>query len=315
MTAPELPAWLDALFPSGARRRWLDVGGVRMHVAEWGPPGPSGPPRAGDDRPAVVLVHGNPSWGLLWRKVVGELLADGVRIVVPDLIGLGLSDKPASAEVHRLEGHAAWFGRMLDEVVPGPFVLCAQDWGGPIALLALADGGRLARLRGLVLLNTVVSPPRPGFKATTFHRLARLPIVSDLLFRAGGFPQNVMTLVQGRRTSLLGAARRGYIWPLRRLRDRVAPLALARMVPDSLAHPSVPALERVQQVVTSFGGPIELVWGTRDPVLGSVVRHLERLLPSARVTRTDAGHFLQEEVPGPIADAIRRVLSPAGAPG
>lgn len=300
MTAP-LPSWLDELFPSGARRRWIDVGGVRMHVAEWGP--------ADSTRPAVVLVHGNPSWGFLWRKVVADLLGDGVRVVVPDLIGLGLSDKPTDAEAHRLESHAAWLGRMLDAVVPGELILCVQDWGGPIALLAMAD--RLARLRGLVLLNTVIGPPRPGFKSTTFHRLARLPVVSDLLFRGLGFPQNAMAMVQGRRTSILGAAGRGYRWPLRRFRDRIAPLALARMVPDSLAHPSVPALERVQQVVTSFRGPTELVWGTRDPVLGTVVRHLARLLPEARVTHTEAGHFLQEEVPGPIADAIRRVVAAA----
>jgi haloalkane dehalogenase len=297
-----LPPWLDELFPTGARRRWIDVGGVRMHVAEWGP--------ADVQAPAVVLVHGNPSWGLLWRKVVAELQGDGLRLIVPDLIGLGLSDKPRDPEAHRLEAHAAWLGRALDEVVPGALVMCVQDWGGPIGVLAMAD--RLLRLRGLVLLNTVVGPPRPGFRPTTFHRLARLPIVSDLLFRAAGFPQNAMTLAQGRRTSLLGAARRGYVWPLRRLADRTAPLALARMVPDSLAHASIPALERCRATVTSFAGPIELVWGTRDPVLGRALGHLERLLPAAAVTRTDAGHFLQEEVPGPIAAAIRRVVARAG---
>ncbi len=299
MTA--LPPWLDALFPAGAHRRWIDVGGVRMHVAEWGPPD------AGPARPTVVMIHGNPTWGLLWRKVVAELLGDGVRVVVPDLIGLGLSDKPPDAEVHRLESHAAWLGRMLDAVVPGPMVLVVQDWGGPIGLLAAAS--RLTRVRGLVLLNTVVGPPRPGFKPTTFHRLARLPVISDLLFRAAGFPQNAMALAQGDRASLGSAARRGYRWPLRRWRDRVAPLALARMVPDSQRHPSIAALERCQEVVTSFRGPIEIVWGTRDPVLGRVLGHVERLLPAAPVTRTDAGHFLQEEVPGPIAAAIRRVLA------
>ena len=77
----------------------------------------------------------------------------------------------------------------------------------------------------------------------------------------------------------------------------------------NLASPDPTLLERSHEVVTSFRGPIELVWGTRDPVLGRVLGYLERLLPQARVTRTDAGHFLQEEVPGPIADAIRRVVA------
>jgi len=296
MDVPALPRWLEAMFPPGMRRSMVDVGGVRMHVAEWG------------HGPTVVLLHGNPSWGFLYRKVVAELLDDGVRLVVPDLIGLGLSDKPHDLSAHSLHGHISWFGRALDEIAPEPLVFVGQDWGGPIGLGALAD--RLDRLRGLVLLNTVVGPPRPGFKPTGFHRFANAPGLSDLVFRVGGFPQNLMTLAQGRKTSIVGRAALGYMWPLRRLRDRAAPLALARMVPDSLDHPSVPALQRSHEAVLAFTGPTAIVWGTRDPVLGSVIKHLERLLPDAHVTRTEAGHFLQEEVPGPIAAAVRRVLNP-----
>ncbi len=295
MAVPEMPPWLEAMFPAGMRRSLVDVGGVRMHVAEWG----SGP--------AVVMLHGNPSWGFLWRKVVAELADEGLRLIVPDLIGLGLSDKPRDAEAHSIASHGTWFGRLLDEIAPGEVTLVGQDWGGPIALWAAAD--RLPRVRGLVLGNTVVGPPRPGFKATAFHRFARLPLVSDAVFRLGGFPQNIMTMVQGNKTSILGQTARAYRWPLRRLRDRTGPLALARMVPDSMDHPSIPALERCQEVFTSLRAPVSLVWGTRDPILGTVLTHLERLRPDARVTRTDAGHFLPEEEPTPIADAIRDVAS------
>ncbi|HVK72816.1 MAG TPA: alpha/beta fold hydrolase [Kofleriaceae bacterium] len=291
MNAPAMPRWLEAMFPPGMRRRMVDVGGVRMHVAEWG------------EGPTVVLLHGNPSWGFLWRKVVAALAPEGLRLVVPDLIGLGLSDKPRDLEAHSLAAHQAWVARCLDEVAPGDLYLVAQDWGGPIGLLALAD--RMDRVRGVVLANTVVGPPRPGFKPTTFHRLSQLPVVSDVLFRVAGLPQAGMALVQGDRTSILGKATLAYLWPLRRLRDRAAPLALARMVPDTFQHPSIPLLERCQEVVTSYRGPISLVWGTRDPVLGRAISWLEELLPDARVLRTDAGHFLQEEVPGPIADAVR----------
>lgn len=293
MFLPEMPDWLEAMFPAGMRRSMVDVGGVRMHVAEWG------------TGPTVVMLHGNPSWGFLWRKVVAQLADEGLHIVVPDLVGLGLSDKPRDAEAHSLAAHGTWFGRLLDQIAPGDVTLVGQDWGGPIALLGAAD--RKSRVRGLVLGNTVVGPPRPGFKPTAFHRLARLPLVSDAMFKLGGFPQNLMTLVQGNKTSILGKALLGYMWPLRHVRDRTGPLALARMVPDSLEHPSIPALERCHDVFTSLDAPISLVWGTRDPILGSVVSHLQRLRPDARVTRTDAGHFLQEEVPGPFADAIRDV--------
>jgi pimeloyl-ACP methyl ester carboxylesterase len=294
--APPLPGWLESMLPPDGRRRLVDVGGVRMHVSEWG------------DGLPVVLVHGNPSWGFLWRKVVSALRGEPVRLIVPDLIGLGLSDKPRDAAVHTLEQHGRWLGALLDHL-GDELVFVAQDWGGPIGLSALAD--RMDRLRGMVLLNTVVGPPRPGFRPTAFHRFARLPVIADAVFRGAGFPQNVMTLVQGDRTSILGSVARAYRWPLRHLADRVAPLALARMVPDSQQHPSIPALQRCQRVVESFRGPRAIVWGDRDPILGSVRSHVERLMPGAMVTRTRAGHFLPEEVPVEIAAAIAEVAGRA----
>ena len=296
---PALPAWLDSMFPPGARRRYVDVGGPRMHVFEWG----AGLP--------VVMLHGNPSWAFLWRKVVAAVLSSGQRLklIVPDLIGLGLSDKPP-ADAHTLEHHGAWIGALLDQLAPSELVFVGQDWGAPIGLHALAD--RFERLRGLVLLNTVPGPPKEGFKPTAFHRLARAPVLSDVVFRLG-FPQNAMALTQGNKLSIVGRVARAYRWPLRHLRDRVAPLALARMVPDSMEHPSIEPLRRAQTVVERWKGPTAIVWGDRDPVLGSVIGHMQRLMPHASVTRTPAGHFLQEEVPGEIAAAVCEVAARATA--
>jgi pimeloyl-ACP methyl ester carboxylesterase len=273
----------------------LEVGGERMHVLEWGP----------EDGPAILLVHGNPTWGFLWRKVVGAILdrpgGDQLRLIVPDLIGLGLSSRPEIPS-HTLENHAGWLGEAIDQLAPGPLVVAAQDWGGPISLLAMAE--RLPRLRGIVLGNTVVSPPAPSFKPKLFHRLAQLPVVSDVLFRRLGFPLGLLQFSQGDRKSIRGDVARAYRWPLRRRADRAAPLALARMVPNSLTHVSVPALERTQAVFETAQVPVALVWGTRDPILGRAINHVARLRPDATVTRTQAGHFLQEEVPEDLADAI-----------
>lgn len=297
-----LPPWIEAQLPAGARHRDVDVAGERMHVAEWGP---------ADGMP-VLLVHGNPTWGFLWRKVIAAVRArpggDALRLVVPDLIGLGQSTKPAAA-AHSIESHSRWLGAMIDEVVPGPLVVAAQDWGAPIALHAMSS--RRPRLRGLVLGNTALSPPRPGFKPTLFHRLSQLPVASDLLFRYLGFPLRQLHLSQGDRGSIRGEVARAYRWPLGRRVDREAPLALARMVPNSQTHVSVPALQIIDELFRTMEGPIDIVWGDRDPVLGRVINHLERLRPDAKVVRTQAGHFLQEEVPEPLADAIMDVTSRA----
>ena len=275
-----------------------------MHVLEWGP---------ADAARTIVLVHGNPTWGFLWRKVIAELVTRdafrGVRLVVPDLIGLGMSSKPAHA-AHTLIHHSQWLGDVLDQIAPGPIVLAAQDWGGPISLHAMSS--RMPRLRGIVLGNTAVSPPHANFKPTLFHRLSQLPVASDLLFRRLGFPLGVLHLSQGDRSSIRGEVAAAYRWPLRTVADRAAPLALARMVPDSHdRHVSIPALRISQYTFEMAEVPLHLVWGTKDPILGRVINHLERLRPDATITRTEAGHFLQEEVPVPLADAITDVAKRA----
>jgi pimeloyl-ACP methyl ester carboxylesterase len=132
-------------------------------------------------------------------------------------------------------------------------------------------------------------------------------LVSDIMFRGLGFPLHHLHRVQGDRASIRGDVARAYRWPLRRGTGNAAPLALARMVPDSEAHPSMAALRRGQEFLQAFGGPVAVVWGERDPILGRVVSWIEKLLPGAAVTRTPAGHFLQEEVPETVAAAVASV--------
>jgi cis-3-alkyl-4-acyloxetan-2-one decarboxylase len=296
----EVPSEIVAQLPAGYRDRTVRVGDQHMHVLEWGP----------EHGKPVLLVHGNPTWGFLWRKVVAALRDQPLRLIVPDLIGLGLSSKPTDLAAHSIENHSRWLGALVDELVPGPLVVAAQDWGGPITLHAMAS--RRSRLRGIVLGNTAISPPGADFKPTLFHRLSQLPIASDLLFRRLGFPLGVLHLSQGDRSSIRGEVARAYRWPLRHRVDRAAPLALARMVPDSITdHPSLPALRVTHACFAEAEVPIALVWGKRDPILGRVINHLERVRPDAKVTRTGAGHFLQEEVPQQLADAIIDVVARA----
>ena len=297
LPAPRMPAWLKALLPDLERYR-VDVGGQTMHVME-----------CGEGLP-VVLVHGNPTWGFLYRRVV-EALSDQLgelRLIMPDLIGLGFSDKPTTGHVHHLANHTRWMRRFLEQLELERVILVVQDWGGAIGVGGLAQLDPAPRA-GLVVLNTVLTPPKAGFRATAFHRFARMPVVSELAFRGLGFPQVKLDLAQGDKSSIRGKVARAYRYPLRRLSQNVAPLALARMVPDDFDHPSIGPLRSCQRYVEGFDGPAAIVWGDRDPVLGRVRGWMEKLFPDAPVTRTDAGHFLQEEVPDEIAAAIRDVAS------
>lgn len=288
-----LPDWLNQMLPRGCVRHRIDAGGYGMSVME-----------LGRGRP-VLLLHGNPTWGFLYRKVMTALAGEPLRLIAPDLIGLGFSDKPRQSSAHQLENHAKWLGSVIEALDLHGLICVGHDWGGPIGMRALFD--LQDRVCGLVLLNTAVSPPRKGFRQTAFHRFSRMPIVSDLAFRVFGFPQNALSRVQGNPQSIRGAVARAYRYPLRGLRDRVAPLALARMVPNSFEHPSIAPLRRCQEFVERFDGPSAIVWGDRDPILGRARRRVETLLPQAEITRTEAGHFLQEEVPEKVAAAIRSV--------
>ena len=262
--------------------------------------------RPGSDPAArpVVLLHGNPTWSFLWRKVIAALPEH--RCLAPDLLGLGFSDRLPRMADHTVSGHAEAIAEWLRALDVQGAVLVAQDWGGPIGVCAGAREGQ--RIAGVVLANTsVLVPEKP--RGTAFHRFARRPVLSDLAFRVLGVPQTILHRVQGDPASIRGDVAAAYRWPLRRWRERIAPLALARLVPDRPDHPSVPELRRGEAWIRSFQGPIELVWGLRDPVLGRALKRHQEAFPNAAVTPTEAGHFLQEEVPEELAAAVRRVAA------
>ena len=161
LPAPPLPDWLARMLPR-VERSLVEIGGVRLHVMEAGPA----------DGIPVVMLHGNPTWGFLWRKVVARL--EGARVILPDLLGLGLSDHPRDPAVHTLERHARLVGGLVDALAPGKLVFVGHDWGGPIGLRALADRpDRLARaastacrsVSGVIGLRT--KSVAPSFIAST----------------------------------------------------------------------------------------------------------------------------------------------------
>jgi haloalkane dehalogenase len=133
-----------------------------------------------------------------------------------------------------------------------------------------------------------------------------------VLFRGLNFPVNFMHSVQGDPESIDETAIRAYHYALSSWGYRAAPLALARMVPNKPNHPSVPQLEAGGKWAASFEGPVRLVWGMEDPILGRALYSMKKIFPHAPATETNAGHFLQEEVPDILADAIIAVREEAG---
>ena len=288
---PVLPPWLEEQLPFN--RRVISDRGHLIHFVDHG------------DGAPVLLLHGNPTWCYLWRKVIRILAERNVRVIAPDLIGLGLSSKPRGLAVHTLDFHASRISALVRALDLQELTIAGQDWGGAIAAVAAARSA--GRVRGAIVANTAIRVPSRPPRVTAFHRFSRAPVISDLLFRVFNFPVPFLHLAQGKSSSVGPRERRAYRYPLRRIRDRAAPLALARLVPTSLDDPTYRTLQEADDWARSFRGPVRLVWGMRDPILGSSIHGMRKLFPDAPITETRAGHFLQEEVPEELAEAILQV--------
>ncbi len=293
--ARPLPSWLERQMPF--ERFVTHIAGDDVCFVDTGP----------RDATAVLLVHGNPTWSFLWRKVIAAI-RDRYRVIAPDLVGFGASDKPLRASDHQLTMHVEHVEQLVRRLDVERFVAVGQDWGGPIAA---GTASRLEdRLVGLVFGNTAVLRPARPFRPKPFHRFSNVPIVSDLVFRGALFPVPVMRFTQGDRASIGALETAAYAWPFLDPRHRAGPLGLARMIATSEHHPSTSVMDSIGGWVESYRGPAALVWGKRDPILGRGLRRHREALPQASVRETDAGHFLQEEVPELFAEAIEEVAGP-----
>lgn len=287
----QIPAWLLNHLPYNHYN--VKVVTKNMHVME-----------KGNGRP-IVLIHGNPMWGYLYKKVLDQLGDVSARLIVPDLIGFGFSDKVKINE-HSLEAHTEWMASFFKTIKEDTIGLVVHDWGGMIGIAGAMRAGK--KINGLIVMNTAVTAPKDGFKPTWFHQLSQTPIISDILFRVFNFPQSYLKVLEGIPNSYSKLDLKSYKYPLRKLKNNVGPLALARMVPNNMSHPSVPIEKEVEEFLQSYKGPAEIVWGMNDSVMWKLRRRTARLLPQAKVVKTDSGHFVQQETPEKVVESMRKIF-------
>jgi pimeloyl-ACP methyl ester carboxylesterase len=279
--------------------RWLETTDGRMHFIDEGP-------RTG--RP-VVLVHGNPSWGYLYRRFVAPLSAAGYRVIVPDHLGFGRSDKPDRALAYGIDRHAERFGALLDSLELRDVTLVPHDWGGAIAMSWAAQ--RPQRVRGLFVLNGFAHRPRGRVSMPAPLRLCRARWLGEL------FVKGMHAVLRGflfgagitKRDRLSALVRAAYVAPHPRWSDRTAILAFARSFPAAPEGPVSELLEGIRERWISAGlasRPVAIAWAGRDGVFGEAAlgRWVEDF-PHADVLRIpDAGHFLQEDAHELVVPAL-----------
>ena len=284
-----IPSWLLNQLPYD--HFWINVG-KEMHIME-----------KGEGKP-VVMVHGNPMWGYLYKKVL-DGLDDNHRYIVPDLIGFGFSEKIKLRE-HSLEAHSSWMAEFFSSIKEEKIGLVVHDWGGMIGIAGAMKAGK--KIDGLVVMNTAITAPKDGFKPTWFHNLSQVPLLSNFLFRRLNFPLAYLHRFAGTPGSFDLKTMKAYKYPLRKFKDNSGPLALARMVPNNMHHPSVSLEQEIEIYLSSYNGPAQIVWGMNDPVMWKLRRRTARLLPQAKMVKTQAGHFVQEETPEEVITAIKEIF-------
>ena len=289
-----LPIYASNMVDSNYKSYFIEVEqGLKVHVIE-----------AGEGFP-VFLMHGNPTSGFLYRKVVEKLPLNKVRVIMPTSLGLGFSSKIPASE-HTAENHIYWINKVLKELELKELVYAGQDWGGPIGMGALSLSPGL--LKGAVLLNTGFNAPKVNADLSPAHALVKTPVIGELLLEVIFSIFERLKSVQGNPDSWTSEVAELYGRPVYESGNSKAPLAMMRMVPDGPNHPSAPSMRRIEEYVNTLEIPAEIVWGENDPILGRALPIMQQNFPNARLTKTTAGHFLQEEVPNEIAEALIRVI-------
>jgi haloalkane dehalogenase len=276
--------------------RTLDLDGLRYHYLDEG---------RGE---AVVALHGNPTWSFYYRELA-TALRDRFRVVVPDHIGCGLSDKPGDDRYpYTLERRTADLARLMDELGLSDINLVVHDWGGMIGLAWAVRRPEL--VKRLVILNTAAFHLPRGKRFPWQLWLARTPLGPLLVRGLNAFARGATRLACTRRR-LSPAVRDAYCAPYDSWTNRIATL---RFVQDVPLAPADRGYELVSETATRLpvfrDRPALVCWGMKDFVFDHhFLAEWERILPQAEVHRfSDCGHYILEDAGGDIVPMIRDFL-------
>jgi pimeloyl-ACP methyl ester carboxylesterase len=285
--ATELPAWLDRdLYPFAPKVFSTDAGGMRYVDVGRGRP--------------VVIAHGTPSWSFEWRHVI-TALAEDHRVIVPDHIGFGLSDKPRDVEVLAPRDHASRLASLVRSLDLRDAILIGHDFGGPIGLGALL--AERERFTGLVLTNTWMWSLAERADVRRLSRIVASPFGKLLYLGLNASPRWIVPASFGDKAKLGKAAHRHYMAPFPSWSSRVAPWKLGVELGGSSTFYEELWARRGELAAL----PARIVWGEADPTFREA--ELDRLgtaLPRAVVARLPGvGHFTAEEAATALVHAVR----------
>lgn len=287
-----LPDWPYA--PRYAHVMDADGADLRLHYVDEGP----------RDGAVVLLMHGEPSWAYLYRHIIKGLVAQGHRVVAPDLIGFGRSDKPAKRTDYTYERHVAWMSQWLTALDLREITLFCQDWGGLIGLRLVAAFPE--RFAGLVIANTGLptgTGMTDGFKAW-LEMSQTIPVMP-----IGGIVN------MGTARALSDAEVAAYDAPFPDESYKEGARQFPTLVPVTPEHASVAENLAAWKVLERFDKPVVTAFSDGDPVTKGGDAPIQARIPGAKgqphVTLS-GGHFLQEDSPAEIVEVIDAMIRRRG---
>ncbi|MFB3053052.1 MAG: alpha/beta fold hydrolase [Dehalococcoidia bacterium] len=273
------------------KENYHEVDGIRLHYVDEG----SGPP--------ILMVHGQPTWSYLYRKMIPPLVAAGYRCVAPDLMGFGLSDKPQNESAYTLRRHVELVTGLIEKLDLQSVIAVGQDWGGPISLRYAID--HRDNVRALVILNTLVRTP------------PSMPLIFKLIFRSGGFSSFLMRRLDlFRKMAFRGGlmfkrpvdtqAMEQYKMPHPTASTRAGIAAFPKMIPDNTNHPNAEYISEINRTLQEWDIPVLVMFSDKDIAFKvEEGQRIANMVPNGRfqVVR-DAGHYLQEDAGEEIAERM-----------
>lgn len=271
----------------------FEGGELRMHFIDEGP----------EDGEVVWMQHGEPSWAYLYRKMIKPLADAGYRVIVPDLVGFGRSDKPAHREDYTYQRHMDWLGQLLDQLKLQDITLVCQDWGGLLGLRTV--GEQPERFVRVVAANTMLptgdhSPGEAFMKWKTFSQEVDTFPTAGIIKGA-----TVLPLTQ----EICDA----YDAPYPDESYKEGARQFPTLVPVTPNDPASEANRSAWKNLMSFEKPFLCAFSDSDPVTAGGDKIMRKLIPGcngqAHTTIEQGGHFLQEDQGPTLAAVILEFLN------
>jgi haloalkane dehalogenase len=269
--------------------KYVEIGGLRIATIDEGP----------RNAAPVLLMHGEPTWSYLYRKMIPGLLAAGHRVIAPDLVGFGRSDKPTAKKDYSYANHVAWMVAWMQAVDLKHATLFCQDWGSLIGLrMATHSPERFDRI---VLANGGLPTGTQGVTPRAF-KLWRAFARFSPWFPIGKIVNS------GCAVKLSEPEIAAYNAPFPSSRYEVAARLFPTFVPTDPGDPERAANEQAWEILKQWHKPFLTLFSSRDPVTRGGDKIFQKLVPGAakqpHATTRGAGHFLQEDKGPELAKTI-----------